>query len=221
MRRLCADQDLKDFFRDGKPHRIEDIKDRFNVKKIVAYREMKRIKALRSINATGYFILPWRAPSTQDEFVKIEGKVFFSGGDLSEALIYLITKSRAGLTAKDLERKVGTNPRVQLLNLIQKHRVYREKFGGSYIYFSHDKEQRKRQLEPRQAKYKKKSSPPISDPLETLPLELIIKILLTFIRHPDFSPKSAALSLVRRGEKITSAMVESVFLKYELYKKKF
>ena len=221
MRRLCADQDIKDFFNDRKPHSIEEIKQKFTVRRIVAYREMNRMKALRSINKTGYYILPGNDHPTRSGFLNIEGKVFFSGGDLSDALVHLITKSYTGMTSKDLERKVCTNPKVQLLNLSQKQRVYREKFGGSYVYFSPDKEPRKHQLDRRQAEFKTRYAPSIPDPLGTLPLELIIKILLTFIRHPDFSPKSIALSLVRRGERITSGMVESVLVKYDLCKKNY
>jgi len=221
MRRLCTDQDLKDFFRDGKPHTIKEIQDHFNVSRIVAYREMKRIKAFRSINKPGYHMLPGTGHSTRNGLLKVEEKVFFSGGDLSDALVRLIAKSHSGMSAKDLEAKVCTNPRVQLLNLSQKGRIYREKFGGCYLYFSAEKQGRDRQLKRRQAQFGKPDAPPISDQLETLPLELVIKILLTFIQHPDFSSKSIALSLVRRGETIATGMVEAVFVKYGLSKKNF
>ena len=221
MKRLCTDQDLKDFFKDGKPHRIEEIKDHFNLSRIVAYREMKRIKAVRSINKPGYYMFPGTGHSTLNGLLKVEEKVFFSGGDLSDALVCLIAKSHSGMSAKDLEGKVGTNPRVQLLNLSQKGRIYREKLGGCYLYFSAEKQGRDRQLKRRQAQFGKPDVPPISDQLKTLPLELVIKVLLTFIQHPDFSCKSIALSLVRRGEKIATEMVEAVFAKYGLSKKNF
>ena len=221
MRRLCTDQDLKDFFKDGKPHRIEEIKDHFNLSRIVAYREMKRIKALRSINKTGYYILPQTGHSTRNGLLKVEEKVFFSGGDFSAALVHLIAKSHSGMSAKDLEGRVGTNPRVQLLYLSQKGRIYREKFGTSYLYFSSEKQDRKRQLKRRQAEFGNPEDHGILDQLETLPFELVIKVLLTFIQHPDFSSKSIALSLVRRGEKIATGMVEAAFVKYGLSKKNF
>ncbi len=221
MRRLCTDQEIKKFFQDGKAHRIEEIKAHFNVSRIVAYREMKRIKAFRSINKTGYYILPGTGHFTRNGLLKVEEKVFFSGGDLSAALVSLIEKSHSGMSAQDLEGKVCTNPRVQLLCLSQKGRIYREKFGGSYLYFSSEKHHRERQLKRRQAEFRKPEAPPVSDQLETLSLELIIKVLLTFIHHPDFSSKSIALSLVRRGEKIATEIVEAVFVKYGLSKKNF
>ena len=96
MKRLCTDPDLKDFFKDGKPHSIEEVKDHFKVSRIVAYRELKRIKAFRSINKTSYYLLPRIGHSTRNGLLKVEEKVFFSGGDLSDALVRLIAKSIQG-----------------------------------------------------------------------------------------------------------------------------
>ena len=221
MRRLCTEEVLKNFFKDGKPHSIGEIENHFNISRIIAYREMIRIKALRSINKTGYYILPRTEDSTLNGLVKVEEKVFFSGGDLSAALVHLISKSHSGMSAKDLENKVCTNPRVQLLNLSKKNMVYREKFGGSYLYFSPQKQERERQQKRRRAEFGKPEDRGILNQLENLPLELVIKVLLTFIHHPDFTPKSIALSLLRRGEKIGTGMVEAVFSHYGLCKKNY
>jgi hypothetical protein len=57
--------------------------------------------------------------------------------------------------------------------------------------------------------------------IDEIPLELVIKILVTFIQNPDFSPKSIALSLVRRGENVRTRMVESVVANYSLCKKNY
>ena len=166
-------------------------------------------------------MLPGTGHSSRNGLLKVEEKVFFSGGDLSAALVALIAKSLSGMSAKELEKKVCTNPKVQLLNLSKKGRIYREKFGGSYLCFSPEKEDRERQLKRRQVQFGKVEGPGILDQLETLPLELVIKVFLTFIQHPDFSCKSIALSLARRGEKIATEMVEAVFAKYGLSKKNF
>jgi len=221
MKRLCTDPDLRNFFADGESRSIEEIKGHFNIKRIVAYKEMKRIKALRSINIPGHFALPGTVPSTRNGFLKIDGKVFFSGGNLPEALVHLIAQSHSGMRALELKGTVCTNPSVQLLYLSQRGRIYREKFGGSYVYFLADGANRERQRKRRQAKERKPENGPLLDQLESLPLELVIKVLLTFIQHPDFSPKSVALSLVRRGERIGTRMVEAVFARYDLSKKNF
>ena len=79
----------------------------------------------------------------------------------------------------------------------------------------------KRQIEVREREFRKVDDSLLLKQIDEIPLELIIKILLTFIQHSDFSPKSIALSLVRRGEKIGARVVECVFSKYGLCKKNF
>ena len=221
MKRICTDQGLKDLFNDGKPHHVGELEKHFKISRIVAYREMRRIQALRSINKTGYYILPGCRRFDRNGFFKVDDKVFFSGGDLSEALVHLISKCRSGMNFRELKKAVCVPVEVQLLNLTQKRRLYREKFRGEYYYFSPDKEIGTRQVERRRAEFRITDDSLILEQLQTVPLELVIKILLTFIHHPDFTPKSIALSLLRRGEKVGTQVVEAVFAKYGLSKKNF
>jgi len=221
MRRICTDQELRHFLADGKPHSIIEIKDHFSISEAVVFREMKRIKALPSINKTGCFVLLGNRRFDQNGFFRTENKVFFSGGDLSNALIALVSKSHSGMKTKELEKKVGINSVVQIFNLVKKGRLCRQKVDGKYYYFSSDREIGKRQLEVREREFRKFDYNLLLKEIEDIPLELIIKILVTFIQHPDFSSKSLTLSLVRRGEKIGTRMVECVFRKYGLCKKNF
>ena len=221
MKRLCTDQGIKNFFKDGRAHSIEEIKEHFNISRLIAYREMKRSNALLAINKTSFYVLPGTKDFDRNGFFKIEDKVFFSGGSLSDALVSLVSKSHSGMNLKDLEKSVCIRTEIQLLNLTRKGKLSRQKFGGKYYYFSSNKEIGKRQLELREREFRKFDPRLLGKQIENIPLELIIKILLTFIQHPDFSPKSIALSLVRRGEKIGTRMVESVFSKYGLCKKNF
>ncbi len=221
MNRICSDSEIKEFFEDQKPHSAEEIKEHFKISKIVVYREMKRINAMPAINKTAFFLLSGSRRLDRYGFVKINDMVFFSGGNLMQALICVVAKSYAGMTAKELQKLVGTNAKGQLLSLVKRNKLYRHKLAGKYIYFSADKETRTRQLEVRERQLAKPDHRLILEQAQTIPLELVIKILLTFIQHPDFSPKSIALSLVRRGEKIGTKVVECVFSKYGLCKKNF
>ena len=130
MKRLCTNQGLKDFFNDGKPHPVDELEKRFKISRVVVYREMGRIEALRSINKTGYYILQGCSRFNRNGFFKVDDKVFFSGGDLSEALVHLVSKSCSGMNLRELKKTVCVPVEVQLLNLTQKGRLYREKFGG-------------------------------------------------------------------------------------------
>ena len=120
---------------------------------------------------------------------------------------------------RELKKAVLAPVEVQLLNLTKKGRLHREKLRGEYYYFSADKNLGARQIERRRAEFKRTEAPMIVEQLQPIPLELVIKILLTFIHHPDFTPKSIALSLLRRGEKVGTRVVEAVFSKYGLCKK--
>ena len=135
MRRICTDQGLKDFFLDGKPHHVEEIETCFKVSRIVVYREMKRLGALRSINKTGFYLLQGFRRFDRNGFFQVDDKVFFSGGDLSAALVHLISKSCSGMNLRELKKSVCVPVEVQLLNLTQRGRLYREKFGGEYYIF--------------------------------------------------------------------------------------
>ena len=221
MRRICTDRKIEEIFSDVEPLSLEQIQGRLNVSKVVAYREIKRANALRAINNTGWYILPGERRFGRNGFLKIQDKVFFSGGGLSDALIHLVLKSHSGMNLNELRRVVCVSADVQLLNLVEKNILHRHKFGGHYYYFSADGETRARQLEVRERQFAKPDRRLILERAETIPLELVIKVLVTFIENPDFSPKSIALSLVRRGEKVRTQMVKSVFVKYDLCKKNF
>ncbi len=123
------------------------------------------------------------------------------------------------MNLKELEKIVCTRIEIQLLNLTRKGKLYRQKFDGKYSYFSSDKEIGKRQLELREREFRKVDDSLLLKQIDEIPLELVIKILVTFIQNPDFSPKSIALSLVRRGENVRTRMVEGVVAKYDLCKK--
>ena len=221
MNRICSDRELKEFFEDQKPHSVEEIKEHFKISKIVVYREMKGINAMPAINKTAFFLLSGSKRPDRNGFVKIDDMVFFSGGNLMQALICVVTKSNSGMTAKELQKLVGTRAKGQLLSLVKRNKLYRHKFAGEYYYFSTDKETRTRQLEVRERLLAKPDHRLRLEQAESLPLELVVKILVTFVRNPDFSAKSIALSLVRRGENVRTHMVKSVFVKYDLCKKNY
>jgi hypothetical protein len=54
---------------------------------------------------------------------------------------------------------------------------------------------------------------------EKIPLGDVLKILVTHIRNPKFSPKGVALSLIRSGAEIRTEKVKAVFEKYDIAKK--
>ena len=123
------------------------------------------------------------------------------------------------MPASELEKIVKTNAKVQLLNLVKSGELTRQKTGGEYHYFSSSKERamlQQREYEKLSENSKKKLS---MEKVQSVPFSLVVQILIVFIKNPEFSPKSIALSLSRRGMDMTTEKVKAVFEKYDLAKK--
>ncbi len=95
----------------------------------------------------------------------------------------------------------------------------RQKVGGEYRYFSSDPEIRRRQEAACLKESGGREAARRLEQAEEIPLADVLKILLTHIRNPRFSPKGIALSLIRRGVAVRTEQVKAVFEKYDLAKK--
>lgn len=219
MRRICSDDELGNFFRDGKPHRVEELKNRFGISVAVVYRELKRLGAVPALNMPGFYALPGTRRCDRDGLFRIDDAVFFSGGNLPGALISIVSKSSSGITVRELEKKVKTTSKVQLFSLVRGGRLKRRKFKGEYYYFSADEETGKRQLEECEKRFNNYSQDQLLEQLKNVPLMTVVMVLVTHIKHPGFNAKSIALSLTRRGTSVTTEKVKAVFEKYDLAKK--
>jgi hypothetical protein len=107
--------------------------------------------------------------------------------------------------------KIGlTNAKVQLLSLVGAGKLKRRKTGGEYRYFSADPKIRKRQEEACRNEFSDSERTRCLELAEKIPLEDVLKILVTHIGNPKFSPKGVALSLIRRGEDAIVPLLEKV-----------
>ena len=147
---------------------------------------------------------------------------FYEGGNLLAAICHLVENSSQGLGARELDRALKTTTHTQLPTLFRTGRLQREpavnRAGNAYIYFSVDPEKSQVQRDA----YFSPPEPPEEEPqveLESDELPDVIEVLLTLLSHPEFSAKSVALSLQRRGLKISNGFTRRVFQKYGLLKK--
>jgi len=219
MKRICNDEKLKEFFADGLAHTAGELRHHFDLSIPVAYRELKRINAVPALNKSGHYMLPGFRRIDSNGLFRISGLVFSSKGTLPQTLNFLVEKSPAGMTVVELEKIVKTNAKVQLLNLVKSGELTRQKTGGEYHYFSSSKERamlQQREYEKLSENSKKKLS---MEKVQSVPFSLVVQILIVFIKNPEFSPKSIALSLSRRGMDMTTEKVKAVFEKYDLAKK--
>lgn len=219
MRRLCEDEKLRGFFRDGLPRSVSEVGKQFNLSVPVAYNELRRLKALVALNRPGVYVLPKVRRTDRDGFFKVGDAVFFSGGNLPRALEALVSGSSSGMSVRAIEKKVLTNAKVQLLSLVSAGKLKRRKAGGEYRYFSSDPKIRKLQEDACKNEFSDSERTRCLELAEKIPLEDVLKILVTHIRNPKFSPKGVALSLIRSGAEIRTEKVKAVFEKYDIAKK--
>jgi DNA-binding Lrp family transcriptional regulator len=219
MRRICEEEKLRGIFSDGLPHSVSEVGKRFKLSVPVAYNELRRLKALVALNRPGVYVLPKVRRTDNAGFFKVGDAVFFSGGNLPRALESLVSGSSSGMSVRDIEKIVLTNAKVQLLSLVSAGKLKRRKTGGEYRYFSSDAKIRKLQEDACRNEFSDSERTRCLELAEKIPLEDVLKILVTHIGNPKFSPKGVALSLIRRGEDIRTETVKAVFEKYDIVKK--
>ncbi len=218
MSTVC-DSEFKNFLSDGTPRTVDDLTCRFKFSRTTAFRKLKKSGALTSINSDGqYYILPPAAGFNRYGLVTVAGKVFFQGGSLLKAIVHLVDISRNGMTAAELGRLAGTNVQLQLLDLCEKEKLCRKRYGREYCYFSADALRMRIQTEARNPS-KKAGLPARLEGETPESMRQIIMILLAYLGNQSLSPKNIALSLFRRGVDIRTEKVKAVFEKYDIAKK--
>jgi len=203
---------------------LSHIMKKFSLSKSGAFPYLKKIGALTSFNSRGqFYILPQYHTFDENGLLFFDNVGFYSGGNLLAAICHLVEISPQGLGVRELNQMLRTDTHSQLPALHRNGRLQRESFsnrpGNAYIYFSPDKAVSETQ---RKARFAPKESAVEVPEVEIAPEELpdVIDVLLTLLAHPDFSAKSVALSLQRRGRNVTSRFANRVFQAFGLPKKK-
>ncbi len=123
------------------------------------------------------------------------------------------------MSVREIEKIVLTNAKVQLLHLVGAGKLKRRKVGGEYRYFSPAPGIGKNQEDASRNGLGDLERARYMEQAEKIPIEDVLKILITHIRNPNFSIKGIALSLLRRGVDIRTEKVRAVFEKYDIAKK--
>jgi len=138
---------------------------------------------------------------------------FSKHGKLKETLEHFVSSSEAGLNHPELTTLLGVRVHNPLLDLIEDGRVARQRIGGGYIYLSPKAREQKRQLKRRIALLKEAEKPRPSS-------RQIIATLLELIADSEATPAQIALRCQRAGTAISRKVVELIFERYDLDKKR-
>lgn len=200
---------------------LDQIVTKFSISRASGVIYLKKVGALTSFNCdkngNHLYLLPQYYQFDDNDMLFL-GKVgFFKGGNLLKAICHLVESSPAGMGARELDQTLKTTTHSQLPGLFRKGLLSREKAqnraGNAYFYFSANpqkaKLQQKAYFNPTQMEETKRSVEIDADELPD-----VIEVLLTIINHPDFSAKSVAISLKRRGKMVSRELVDRVFSRY-------
>jgi len=108
---------------------------------------------------------------------------FSRAGSLTGALVYLVGRSPAGMTAEQLGMKLHCRCHAILARLHRDGRLQRQKPGRCHVYFAAETDIAREQ---RLALARREARP------ESLPAEICVLVLAEFIRRPNASFQSLA-----------------------------
>jgi len=221
-----SSDEFRNLFPRGKPIRIAEIAGKLGVDRSTVTRQMRKHRTYTCVNCNAAFcIVPDACRFDALGFCSIGPSLFFRDGNQLNAIVRLVDNSDEGMDLAALNEVFGVKLAVQTLKLVKDGRLQRRKFQNRYVYFAADEATASGQLEQRER-------PPTTTKVDVdatvnellgvesrETLELLVKILLTCLQHPDFSVKSVALSLIRRGEQTCTKQVQQLLHTFAMGKK--
>lgn len=114
---------------------------------MTVFRALKRLSYHTSCSHNGkFYTLDTIADFNSDGLWNYHSVLFSNYGTLLNTVQALIEQSKSGRDRRDLNEMLATEVKETLLKLARKKRVFREKIGGCYVYFSIDKQKQRRQI---------------------------------------------------------------------------
>lgn len=214
MKREFLDQ-LKQLFNENLILDMEMIQQLFpHRSRCSIFRDLNRLSYLSSYNNTGSFYTLKTIPQFDSNGIWKHNGVYFSArGSLKETVKYLVDISTAGRTHPELEQIVCLRIHNTLFDLISIKEIFREKIDGVYVYLNINPDIRLVQLKERQWQSEQNHR------ISSLNPYTIVEILLAIIKHQDTSASGIHDVLSKKGVRVTTNEVESVFQYYDLGKK--
>jgi hypothetical protein len=219
-----SNEQFRSLFRRGKPVRISGIAKVLGVDRSTVTRRMRRHGTLTSVNRNAAFcVLPEMCRFDELGFCRFGEVLFFREGNQRDAICHVVANSACGMSLPEINEVMGGKMATQALGLVRSGRLRRRRYDSGYVYFAADAGIFEAQVARRREAGRAKSE---ATPEERLgqflaegsreSVELLAKVLVTCLRHPQFSAKGVALSLIRRGERTSTEQVRQWFDQFAL-----
>jgi len=173
-----------------------------------AQRVLKEWGCVTSFNANAaYYALPETVRFDQKRIWR-HGSVCFSAfGNLCETLIGVVQRAPEGMTAADLSEILGVNVNSFLSGFVRSGKLFREKVGPRFVYFSTDEQVRKGQVRKRRE---------VCSLAKELSLVDAIVVLVEFITSPTLGPGELASAVRSRAPTASGDAIELFFTEHGL-----
>jgi hypothetical protein len=204
-------QSLKEIFKESKMLTLEQVSKMRGCSIRTVQRQFAKLTIFRSYNKNSRYYTLASTPSFNTHGIwEYQGVLFSKFGDLRKTVQHMIANSEYGLDGNEIGNIVGLQPRSFMQHFREVEGIYREKYGGVYIYFSTDPtvyvcQSRKRNQICEVQK--------ISD-------ALAVKILVAYIKSPDLSAEDLSIALASENRcHVSVAVIENFLLFHDLLKK--
>jgi hypothetical protein len=213
---------VKAIFKRDRIVTVKNLCAEIKIKEPMIRRYIGNLKALSSVNCNSkYYLLPDSSTFKESELIDVNGILFHKGGTLRSVVSYVVEQSPCGLQVGAIKEKVKTAVSAILPKMLSSSEVERKNISGvhGFIYLSTNPSKRKKQIKARKDLIKKQDdNKKLSEDFDA---DMIIDTLVTMIKKPDLAAKGVALSLQRRGKKITSDKVKEIVNHFDISKKNF
>ena len=216
-------EELIELFKEKKIMTIEDLIRKTCRSRETIFRRFREHGYHTSYNKNGkYYTLPETADFDDEGFWKV-GNVYFSKfGGVRDTVKSLVENSEKGYTAEELSIKLGTRINNHLKGFVQEGILTRKKYGDFYVYYSPHKRKEKEQVNKRDADLKMRAVEESEVDMRFWKIDdrIVIHVLLEFMDNRKATPDEIVDALGMKNIRTRKEIVEEIFHKYDLFKKK-
>lgn len=215
-------KDLKAIFKRDGLVTVDKLCRELGIKEPMCRRYLGEVNAKSSVNKNGkYYILSEHFTFNENGLLYLKDVTFYKGGNQQEAIRHLTDQSLCGMTSSELSEELKSSVQTLLPKMFRDGKITRQKVSGvrGLVYISSDPKRQKQQIKARKKSLSARKE--AADDNKEFDADMVIDTFVTMIKKPHLTAKGVALSLQRKGRKITSDKVKEIVEYFDISKKNF
>lgn len=216
-------EDILEMFKEQKVMTLSTLSDKAKCSGKTILRRLKEHGYYTSYNMNGkYYTLPEIAEFDEYGFWKYGDVYFNKFGGLREIIKKMIEGSEMGYTVDELNKKLNVKCGSHVMKFVREGIITRRKYGSFYVYFSTDKKKQNYQVGKKEQQIRANEIPELDEYLSIRNIDekLIINVLIEFINNRKATPEEVKDILKNKGILTKKEIVEEIFRRYDILKKK-